>query len=94
MCKKKFHRYGNFQILDPNINEEKCIIYVKDYILKMARKKRKGLKLIRVYRPNELDFYYHINKKINKSNYYRCDIWYRYKGDRRTIGFNIPLTTF
>ena len=94
MGKKKFHRYGNFQILDPNINEEKCIVYVIDYISKMARKRRKGLKLINVYRPSELDFYYHINKKIHKCDYYRCEITYRYKGDNRTLGFNVPMATF
>lgn len=94
MC-RKYHRYGNIQILDNNINESKFLPYIINYIYEnMSRKKRKGIKLIKVTRPDVIDFYYHINSKIHKADYYSVNIWFKYKKAVRVKSFTVNLSTF
>lgn len=95
MC-RKYHRYGNIEILDSAINELKFFLYIIKYLKEnLSNKKRKGLRFIRVRRPLLLDFYYHINKKKHPANYYTIDVYYKLtKYENRVKTHSVPLTTF
>ena len=80
MCKNKFHKYCNCDY-EPNINLDNYII---DYLKSWGKKRRRGLRKIHIYKPEILDFYYHLNGKKTKADYYVMYIWYRYKGLTRT----------
>ena len=77
MCKIKFHKYCNCDYL-PNINLDNYII---DYLKSWSNKKKRGLRKISVSKAEILDFYYHLNGKKTKTDYYVMHIWYRYKGN-------------
>ena len=80
MCKNKFHKYCNCDY-EPNTNLDN---YVFNYLNSWSKKRKQGLRKISIYRPTILDFYYHLNGKTTKADYYVMDIWYKYKGKSRS----------
>ena len=80
-----FHRYCNSDF-DAN---DKIYNYIIDYVNKMPKKKRKGLRKISFKKEKVLDFLYHINGITHLTPYYVMAVWYRYKKLTRIKQFRV-----